>query len=266
MRLSSKRLAFARACTKGAPQCAVRFATKEFLMINSEAFVFLQPPVPLSEPQLAAARGVEPATLGHVLSEGFTGPEIRCLVGNQHAVAGSVVTCRADGDDNAIVHYAVSQLRSGDFLVVDRTGDTRQACFGGGLAFAAHLAGCAGVLVRGPVTDLAELRELGMPVWATGLTALTSKRRYRQGGYCVPVRMGEFVIQPGMVAIGDENGIVFVAADSFERLVSEAHEMQARQADRRVLLANGALLGEVNGTLEAFEKIRRGAGKVGDPA
>lgn len=229
-------------------------------MKSSEAFNFQPVPVPVPEALRATACLIEPATLGHLLDDGFTGPDIRCFVGDHHAVAGTVVTCRADGDDNAIVHYAVSQLRSGDFLVVDRSGDNRQACFGGGLALAAHRAGCAGVLVRGPLTDLAELRELGMPVWGTGLTALTSKRRYRQGGHCVPVQLGDFIVEPGMVAIGDENGVVFVAADVLERLAPEALEMQERQAKRRSLITNGALLGEVNGTLDAFEEIRRAAG------
>jgi len=235
-------------------------------MNPSDAFVFNQPPAPLTPAQRDAASGVEPATLGHVLSEGFTGTEVRCMVGDHRSVVGPVVTCRADGDDNAIVHYAVSQLRPGDFLVVQRTGDTRPACFGGGLALAAHLAGCAGVLVLGPVTDLAELRELGMPVWATGLTALTSKRRYREGDYCVPVSMGDFVIEPGMVAVGDENGVVFVARHAFQQLAAEALEMQQRQAARRTKIANGALLGEVNGTLEAFAKIRGNPAVVGEHA
>lgn len=235
-------------------------------MSPTDAFVFNQPPAPLTPAQRAAASGVEPATLGHVLSEGFTGTEVRCMVGDHRSVVGPVVTCQADGDDNAVVHYAVSQLRVGDFLVVHRTGDTRPACFGGGLALAAHLAGCAGVLVLGPVTDLAELRELGMPVWAMGLTALTSKRRYRGGGYCVPVNMGDFVIEPGMVAVGDENGVVFVPRFTFDQLVEEASEMQQREADRRAKITNGALLGEVNGTLEAFAKIRGEGVAAGEQA
>lgn len=231
-------------------------------MTTPHSFEFQQLPAPMTDAQRAIARRLEPATLGHVLTEGFTGPEIRCFVGDHQPVSGTVVTCTADGDDNAIVHYAVSQLRSGDFLVVSRTGDARQACFGGGLALAAHRAGCVGVLVLGAVTDLYELRELGMPVWATGLTALTSKRRYRQGGHCVSVCMGEFKIEPGMVALGDENGVVFVAEDAFDRLAADALEMQARQADRRALMVGGALLGEINGTLEKFRQIRGEAAKA----
>ena len=52
--------------------------------------------------------------------------------------AGFVDGLGTQGDDTAIVHYALGKLRPGDILVMDRAGDTRHACCGGGVAFAAR--------------------------------------------------------------------------------------------------------------------------------
>lgn len=232
-------------------------------MNNSHAFSIDPPPESLPVHVIETARQIEPATLGHMLREGFTGPAIRCMVGDHRVTAGTVVTCRADGDDNAIVHYAISHLRSGDFLVVERSGDTRAACVGGGLALAAQRAGCTGILVQGPVTDLAELRQCALPIWATGLTALTSKREYRQGDYCAPVMLEDFCLEPGMLALGDENGVVFLTGEMFEQLAPQALAMQERQAKRRALLTEGAIVGRLNGTLDRFNTILSDAAQSG---
>ena len=123
--------------------------------------------------------GAEPATIGHFLEYGFMDPGIRALVPGRR-VAGTAVTVRVSVPDAAVVHYAIGRIRPGDVLVIDRAGDQRHAVFGGYAAFAAQAAGCRAIVADGVVTDIAELRAHGMPVWARGLSTVTTKRLFQQ--------------------------------------------------------------------------------------
>jgi len=219
------------------------------------AFRFGDMPAPLPHELRALADGLEPAALGHLLDEGFTGPRHRHLTGRREPSLGMVVTCRSPGADNAIVHHAVSRLRPGDFLVIARDPDRPEACLGGGLALAAERAGCAGILVDGPVTDVQELRQLALPVWAIGLTALTCKRHYEGGAFCEPVCIDGMDIAPGMLALGDENGVLFVDSIRLLACAPEAKARQSAQAERYARVRAGARLASLNGTDEAFARI-----------
>ncbi len=125
----------------------------------------------------------EPATIGHFRHAGFMDPGVGGLLPG-HRIAGTAVTVRCLGPDTTMVHYALGKLRPGDVLVIDRGGDARHAACGGGVAFAAREAGCVGIIIDGPATDIDEFREYGLPVWARGLSVITGKRLFLHGEFC----------------------------------------------------------------------------------
>jgi hypothetical protein len=108
--------------------------------------VINDPPPQIDPASLALLLKAEPATIGHFRLTGFMDPAIRALLPDRR-IAGTAVTIRFDGDDTSIVHYALGKLRPGDILVIDRAGDARHACCGGGVAFAAREAGCLGIII-----------------------------------------------------------------------------------------------------------------------
>jgi regulator of RNase E activity RraA len=192
--------------------------------------------------------GAEPATIGHFRHVGFMAPEIQLRLPGYRRVAGTAVTVRAFGDDTSIVHYALGQLRPGDVMVIDRAGDTRHACCGGGVAFAAKTAGCVGIIVDGPVTDVQELREYDMPVWARGLSTVTCKPLFRQGEFCVPVSCGGVVVEPGDAILADENGVLVLKP---HEITASADRVVAMQQAEKTMLARitaGERLPDINGT------------------
>lgn len=120
-------------------------------------------PPPCTLQLLALLKEAEPATIGHFHDRGFLHGRIKAMAAVARSV-GTAVTVRCEGSDGSILHHALGQLRAGDFLFVDRAGDETIACMGGASMLAARLRGVAGVVVDGCVTDIAELRELGVPV------------------------------------------------------------------------------------------------------
>ena len=196
----------------------------------------------------------EPATIGHFLDFGFADPEVRALLPDKR-IAGTAVTCRFAGIDGSIMHYALGQLRPRDVLVVDRAGDRRHAACGGGVCFAARAAGALGIIIDGPATDIGEIRQYGLPVWARGLSAVTSKRTYTHGEFCVPITCGGVTVMPGDAVLADENGILFLKPDMVEATAKRGIEMQAAEGPRLERVAKGERLPDINGTNARIREI-----------
>lgn len=216
-------------------------------------------PEPVAPDLLALLAQAEPATIGHFRHTGFMDPGIRGLLSG-HRIAGTAVTIRCFGPDTTMVHYALGKLRAGDVLVMDRAGDHRHAACGGGVAFAAREAGCLGIIIDGMATDIDELRDYGVPVWARGLSPVTGKRLFLQGEFCTPVSCGGVTVMPGDAILADENGVLVIKPHEIAEAANRAIGMQ--QAEKKALarVAAGERLPDINGTNARIEEIlaRRG--------
>jgi regulator of RNase E activity RraA len=219
-------------------------------------FVLNEVPPQIDPSLLEQLREAEPATIGHFRHVGFMAPEIRLLTSGYVRIAGTAVTVRTYGADIAIVHYALSRLRPGDILVVDRAGDVRHAACGGGVAFAARAAGCSGIIIDGPATDIQELREFGLPVWARGLSTVTGKGLFQHGEFCVPVSCGGVAVAPGDAILADENGVLVLKPAEIAEAAARAVAMQ--QEEKTVTfprLVAGEKLADFNGTNARIAEI-----------
>ena len=181
-------------------------------------------PTPVDPALLALLVQAEPAVIGHFRHTGFMSPAIKAHFQDRR-VAGTAVTVCAPAMDGAMVHYAVGQARPGDFLVIDRCGDTAIAALGGAVAYAARAAGVVGIIVAGLVTDLGELRQYGVPVWSRGTSAVTVKTLGLGGEFCGLVSCGGVGVQPGDAILADENGILVLPAADIEASARRALQM-----------------------------------------
>lgn len=207
-------------------------------------------------------REAEPATIGHFRHVGFMDPGIRALLPQYRRIAGTAVTVRCYGADTAIVHYALGKLRPGDVLVLDRAGDTRHAACGGGVAFAAREAGCVGIIIDGPATDVQEIRQYEMPVWSRGLSATTGKRQFEHGEFCIAVSCGGVAVEAGDAILADENGVLVMKPHEIAAAAERAVAMQQAEQTTLARLRNGEKLPDFNGTNQKIaEIIARDSGK-----
>jgi regulator of RNase E activity RraA len=184
---------------------------------------------------------VETSTLGHWRLWGLCDPALRPLAPGMKA-CGTIVTLALPGPDGALLHEAISHLRAGDVLVIDRLGDTRHAAVGGVVAAAAMLRGIAGIVVDGPVADLGEILETGLPVWARGVSARTTRRLGLGGRFNAAVSVGGVVARPGDIALCDADGVVFLSPEDAAGDIDRAEAALRRETLIRDGLAKGIAL------------------------
>ncbi|GAA4917013.1 4-carboxy-4-hydroxy-2-oxoadipate aldolase/oxaloacetate decarboxylase [Streptomonospora salina] len=129
-------------------------------------------------------------------------------------------------DDNRAVHEAVAYLRPGEILVLTMPHPRPVALFGDLLATQAKRRGAAGVLVDASVRDAADLREMGLPVWARWRRVRGATKDVR-GTVDTPVELGGTTVAPGDVVLLDDDGAAAVPAD---RVAATAEAVRARIA------------------------------------
>lgn len=167
---------------------------------------------------IAALRRVEIPTLGHFLEEGFCDQDLRPMNSGPQLL-GRARTLDLTEPDAFAVNRALLALAPGDVLVI-RVAGRGHAPVGAVTAHAAIAQGAAGIVVDGPVTDQAALRELQdrLPVFATGLTARTTKRSgalagETDGALDRAIEVAGVSVRPGDLVLGDAQGILILPPD-----------------------------------------------------
>jgi 4-hydroxy-4-methyl-2-oxoglutarate aldolase len=191
-------------------------------------------------------------TLGHYLEEGFADSGLVRQAGVGRVV-GRAITVRITATDSTMLHHAAGYLEAGDVLVVDTGGDVRHAPVGLVLAAAAAARGARAVIVDGVVTDVDEIAELGIPVFARGRSLLTTKLHgLDAGGMNMPIVCGGVVVSPGDVVLADVNGVFFGSPDLVSRVIDTALEDDAEEPELVRNLSKGGRLGHLTGATETI--------------
>jgi 4-hydroxy-4-methyl-2-oxoglutarate aldolase len=209
-------------------------------------YVIKEMPAQVPQEDLDLLAGVETATVGHWRLMGFMDRAIRPLFPDRRVV-GTAVTLAIAGPDSTLLHHATGMLRPGDILVIDRLGDDRYACWGGGVTVAVKAAGATAGIVDGPCTDLAEIQNSDLPIWCRGLSPITTRLYDLGGGLNIPVSCGGAVVMPGDAILADESGVLVLPREEVREVATRALALQQRGREREAAIASGKTLGELSG-------------------
>ena len=194
----------------------------------------------------------ETATIGHFLYDGFVDRRIAPLIRGKR-VAGTAVTLRLPHADSTLLHYVTKFCRPSDIVVIDRSGDDKYACWGGGLALAMKLAGVRAGIIDGPATDLIEIEQFDMPMWCRGLSSITTRLLGIGGEMNVPISVGGQVVHPGDAVLADEQGVLVLAPGAAKEAAERALAMQAREKVSHDRLRAGEKLPDMTGATALVE-------------
>ena len=161
-------------------------------------------------------------------------------------LCGPALTCACAPEDNLAMHAALYQAQPGAVLVCDGAGSKRCALFGELMATDAVNQGLAGLVVAGPVRDIADIGELGFPVWCSG-TAPGQAAKAAVVSVGLPVVVGGVLVASGDQVIADQDGVVVVPAGDWPDLQTEVAAIAAKEERTRARLAAGERLADING-------------------
>jgi regulator of RNase E activity RraA len=105
---------------------------------------------------------------------------------------------------------AVDSCQPGDILIAAAGGSVRSGIWGELLSTAAGNQGCKGAVVYGAVRDVAQMRAMRFPVFATATSIYDSLHRQRVIDIDIPVEIEGVVFSPGALVFCDVDGIVVI--------------------------------------------------------
>lgn len=151
-------------------------------------------------------------------------------------IAGRVITMKlgvGDPPPGPPRHLGTTAIELGgsdDVIVVEQRTGIEAGSWGGILSLAAKVRGIAGVIADGPVRDIDESRELGLPVFANRFTALTARGRIVEKGVNVPVEVFGVSVNAGDYVIADSSAVIFIEARNVAKVVEAAEAIAAKEA------------------------------------
>jgi regulator of RNase E activity RraA len=126
-----------------------------------------------------------------------------------------------------------------DSLLVHVNGSSPVGHFGELTANSAKQHGCVGCILDGNLRDIEGLREIGFQVFYRDLSPLNAIGRWEMVALQEPVTIGTVTVHPGDVVIAEFDGILVVPEAEAERVLLEAEEIVAAEAQVRAEMREG---------------------------
>lgn len=109
----------------------------------------------------------------------------------------------------------------------------------------------AGAVIDGGVRDVAYLRKIGFPVFATGIVPSTSVHHYRFAGSQIPIVCDGVPVNAGDIVAADSDGVVVVPRADARRVLVLAQQMDFKEHSMYPVIE------QTRSILEAVKKFGR---------
>jgi 4-hydroxy-4-methyl-2-oxoglutarate aldolase len=144
-------------------------------------------------------------------------------VGKMSQFCGTALTVDTGPRDNLASWAALEVAKPGDIMVIT-TGDYTGCSVAGDIYVGmAKNAGVAAIITDGAVRDLPGIEEVGIPVFARGISP-NSPWKNGPGRVGLPIVIGGVAVKAGDIVVGDQDGVVIVAR---EKAAEVARALQA---------------------------------------
>lgn len=167
-------------------------------------------------------------------------------------VAGPARTVLCGQGDNLMMHAVLADVQPGEVLVLTMPEPEPVALVGELLATQAKVHKAAAILVDASVRDVAELRELGLPIWARYIR-VRGATKTKVGAINEPITVGGALIRAGDMIVLDEDGAVVVEQARVAETLEASRARAERETRLRQQLEAGALSYDLHGLRAVVE-------------
>ncbi len=139
----------------------------------------------------------------------------------------------------------ISELPADTMIVWDTTGDEKATLWGGVMTATAVGLGVKGAVIDDGIRDTHQILEKDFPVFYKHRIPNGSLGRCLITHYQVPIKIGDAVIKPGDVILGDIDGVVVVPRDIAYEVLVRAEEIKANEKKIFGWVAEGKTVTEI---------------------
>ena len=190
------------------------------------------------------------------------------LVGRAACVRGEPIVTGQHAPKALPTEALEELIRPGSILVIATAGFLVAATVGGIVSRSLQQRGCAGLITDGVVRDVDEIRDLGFPIFAAGVSPLNASRRWRfveaDVALSLPGQTGaSIVVQPGDLILGDRDGTVIVPEAIATQIIEDAEELRRIEGKIADDLRSGISRAEAFKRNSRFAHVRSGLSQIG---
>ena len=169
--------------------------------------------------------------------------------------AGSALTVDSIPRDNLAAYAALEIAQAGDVLMVATGGDLGAAVLGDVAIGMAKNAGVIAVATDGLVRDIEGIEQVGIPVYARGLSP-NSPFKNGPGTVGGTISLGGVPVSAGDVVVGDRDGLVVVPQGRVAAVLAALEAIETKEAAMERRVAEGAAKPDWLGAALAEKGVR----------
>ena len=161
-------------------------------------------------------------------------------------VCGPAVTVQFEKSDRQwqpqdVYHNAIDNAPKGGILVVEAS-CAEGSCSGELMSTGAKTRGAAATIVNGTVRDIAQVRQLGYPLFARALSPVSVSGKMEPKASQVAIRIGNVTVRPGDVIFADIDGAVVIPKAMVAAVADQADTLGRNEAAARDRMLAGEKL------------------------
>jgi 4-hydroxy-4-methyl-2-oxoglutarate aldolase len=155
--------------------------------------------------------------------------------------AGSALPVWTTARDNLAPYAAIKFAKPGDVMLIATGEYDGAAVIGDVIIGMMKNAGIVAVVTDGLVRDVEGIIEVGLPVYARGLTP-NSPFKHGPGTIGLPIALGGQAVEGGDLVVGDRNGVVIVPRRRIAEAAAEVAGIRTKEAGMDALVRSGATM------------------------
>ena len=153
-------------------------------------------------------------------------------------VCGPAYTVKTMPRDNILLHRAYAYANPGDVIIANCSGFYEAGYWGDLMSLGAKTKGINGLVIDGCVRDADDIEAMGFAVFSRGLCILGTYN-HGDGFLNEPIVIGDVLINPGDIIIGDRDGVVVVPQNRIAEAIEMSTAREAKEENIRRQLRDG---------------------------